>query len=107
MDFMPGGDLANLMAKNHVSEMGAKFYIAEMILALDAIHSMGFVHRDIKPENTLIDHRGHVKLTDFGTCMRMDDQGLVHSETVVGSLDYVSPEVLKSQDSKGCYGREW
>lgn len=107
MDYMPGGDLVNLMAKYDVPEKWAKFYCAEVILAVDAIHSMGFVHRDIKPDNMLLDHRGHLKLADFGTCMRMDEDGLVHSETAVGTPDYISPEVLKSQGSKGCYGREW
>ena len=107
MDYMPGGDLATLIIKYGVSELNAKFYFAELILAVDAIHSMGFVHRDIKPDNMLLDHRGHLKLADFGTCMRMDDSGLVHSETAVGTPDYISPEVLKSQGSKGCYGREW
>ncbi|KAI2798397.1 Rho-associated protein kinase 2, partial [Blomia tropicalis] len=106
MDYMPGGDLVNLMSKYDVPEKWAKFYCAEVILAVDAIHSIGFVHRDIKPDNMLLDHRGHLKLADFGTCMKMDDNGLVHSETAVGTPDYISPEVLKSQASKGCYGRE-
>ena len=107
MDYMPGGDLVNLMAKYDLPEKWAKFYCAEVILAVDSIHSMGFVHRDIKPDNMLLDHRGHLKLADFGTCMRMDEDGLVHSETAVGTPDYISPEVLKSQASRGCYGREW
>ena len=45
MDFMPGGDLVNLMTKYDLPELWAKFYCAEVVLALDAIHSMGFVHR--------------------------------------------------------------
>lgn len=72
MDYMPGGDLVNLMSNYDVPEKWAKFYCAEVVLALDAIHLMGFVHRDVKPDNMLLDKHGHLKLADFGTCMRMD-----------------------------------
>jgi len=72
MDYMPGGDLVNLMSNYEVPEKWAKFYCAEVVLALDAIHNMGFVHRDVKPDNMLLDRHGHLKLADFGTCMRMD-----------------------------------
>ncbi|GFN77047.1 rho-associated protein kinase [Plakobranchus ocellatus] len=106
MDYMPGGDLVNLMSNYDVPEKWAKFYCAEVVMALHAIHSMGFVHRDVKPDNMLLDANGHLKLTDFGTCMRMDKDGLVHSDTAVGTPDYISPEVLKSQGGEGCYGRE-
>uniref|UniRef100_T1IKB9 Rho-associated protein kinase let-502 n=1 Tax=Strigamia maritima TaxID=126957 RepID=T1IKB9_STRMM len=106
MDYMPGGDLVNLMANYDVPEKWAKFYCAEVVLALDAIHSMGFVHRDVKPDNMLLDKHGHLKLADFGTCMKMDVDGLVRSDTAVGTPDYISPEVLKSQGGEGLYGRE-
>ncbi|CAL4106563.1 unnamed protein product, partial [Meganyctiphanes norvegica] len=106
MDYMPGGDLVNLMSNYDVPEKWAKFYCAEVVLALDAIHSMGFVHRDVKPDNMLLDATGHLKLADFGTCMKMDADGLVRSDTPVGTPDYISPEVLKSQGGEGEYGRE-
>ncbi|PNF18939.1 Rho-associated protein kinase 2 [Cryptotermes secundus] len=106
MDYMPGGDLVNLMSNYDVPEKWAKFYCAEVVLALDAIHSMGFVHRDVKPDNMLLDQHGHLKLADFGTCMRMDADGLVRSDTAVGTPDYISPEVLQSQGGEGVYGRE-
>ncbi|KAL3869241.1 hypothetical protein ACJMK2_041948 [Sinanodonta woodiana] len=106
MDYMPGGDLVNLMSNYDVPEKWAKFYCAEVVLALDAIHSMGFVHRDVKPDNMLLDKYGHLKLADFGTCMRMDRDGMVRSDTAVGTPDYISPEVLKSQGGDGYYGRE-
>lgn len=106
MDYMPGGDLVNLMSNFDVPEKWAKFYCAEVVLALDAIHSMGFVHRDVKPDNMLLDKYGHLKLADFGTCMRMDTDGLVRSDTAVGTPDYISPEVLQSQGGEGVYGRE-
>lgn len=54
----------------------------------------------------LLDKTGHIKLADFGTCMKMDKDGLVRSETAVGTPDYISPEVLASQGGQGTYGRE-
>ncbi|XP_066256742.1 rho-associated protein kinase 1 isoform X1 [Euwallacea similis] len=105
MDYMPGGDIVNLMSNYEIPETWAKFYTMEVVLALDVIHSMGFVHRDVKPDNMLLDKYGHLKLADFGTCMRMDSDGLVRSNNVVGTPDYISPEVLQSH-GKGIYGRE-
>ncbi|XP_077092776.1 rho-associated protein kinase 2 isoform X3 [Siphateles boraxobius] len=106
MEYMPGGDLVNLTSTYDVPEKWAKFYTAEVVLALDAIHSMGFIHRDVKPDNMLLDRYGHLKLADFGTCMKMDGTGMVHCDTAVGTPDYISPEVLKSQGGDGYYGRE-
>ncbi|XP_029396987.1 rho-associated protein kinase 2 isoform X3 [Mus pahari] len=106
MEYMPGGDLVNLMSNYDVPEKWAKFYTAEVVLALDAIHSMGLIHRDVKPDNMLLDKHGHLKLADFGTCMKMDEIGMVHCDTAVGTPDYISPEVLKSQGGDGYYGRE-
>ncbi|XP_057646202.1 rho-associated protein kinase 2 isoform X2 [Chionomys nivalis] len=106
MEYMPGGDLVNLMSNYDVPEKWAKFYTAEVVLALDAIHSMGLIHRDVKPDNMLLDKHGHLKLADFGTCMKMDETGMVHCDTAVGTPDYISPEVLKSQGGDGYYGRE-
>uniref|UniRef100_A0A8C7YL07 non-specific serine/threonine protein kinase n=1 Tax=Oryzias sinensis TaxID=183150 RepID=A0A8C7YL07_9TELE len=106
MEYMPGGDLVNLTSTYDVPEKWAKFYTAEVVMALDAIHSMGFIHRDVKPDNMLLDRLGHLKLADFGTCMKMDATGMVRCDTAVGTPDYISPEVLKSQGGDGCYGRE-
>ena len=71
MDYMPGGDLVALMSTHDVCESWAQFYTAEVVIGLDAIHQMGFLHRDVKPDNMLLDRKGHVKMADFGTCMRM------------------------------------
>ena len=64
--------MVGLMGRFEIPEEWAKFYIAELVLALEAIHQLGYVHRDIKPDNMLLDQRGHLKLADFGTCMKMD-----------------------------------
>jgi len=69
MEFLPGGDLMTLLMKEDtLSEDAAQFYVVETGLALDYIHSLGFIHRDIKPDNLLLDSKGHVKLSDFGLC---------------------------------------
>ncbi|XP_013999399.1 rho-associated protein kinase 2 isoform X2 [Salmo salar] len=106
MEYMPGGDLVTLTMNYDMPEKWVRFYTAEVVLALDAIHSMGFIHRDVKPDNILLDQNGHLKLADFGTCMKMDSTGMVHCDTAVGTPDYISPEVLKSQGGDGNYGRE-
>ncbi|ETE64891.1 Serine/threonine-protein kinase 38-like protein, partial [Ophiophagus hannah] len=69
MEFLPGGDMMTLlMKKDTLSEEETQFYISETVLAIDAIHQLGFIHRDIKPDNLLLDAKGHVKLSDFGLC---------------------------------------
>ncbi|XP_036318159.1 rho-associated protein kinase 1 isoform X2 [Rhagoletis pomonella] len=106
MDYMPGGDIVSLMSMYEIPEKWAIFYTMEVVLALDTIHNMGFVHRDVKPDNMLLDRHGHLKLADFGTCMRMGPNGLVVSSNAVGTPDYISPEVLQSQGVDNEYGRE-
>uniref|UniRef100_A0A182LX15 Rho-associated protein kinase let-502 n=1 Tax=Anopheles culicifacies TaxID=139723 RepID=A0A182LX15_9DIPT len=106
MDFMPGGDIVGLMNVYEIPEKWALFYTMEVVLALDTIHQMGFIHRDVKPDNMLLDKYGHLKLADFGTCMRMDHDGLVRSSSAVGTPDYISPEVLQFQGVTDGYGRE-
>lgn len=69
LEFVPGGDFLSLLQRNSIiSEVNARFYIAEISLALQFVHDLGFIHRDIKPDNILIDAQGHIKLTDFGLC---------------------------------------
>ncbi|KAF7709367.1 serine/threonine-protein kinase LATS2 [Silurus meridionalis] len=69
MDYIPGGDMMSLLIRMGVfPEPLARFYVAELTLAIESVHKMGFIHRDIKPDNILIDLDGHIKLTDFGLC---------------------------------------
>ncbi|XP_026831808.1 serine/threonine-protein kinase greatwall isoform X2 [Drosophila erecta] len=67
MEYMVGGDLKSLLAMfGYFDEPTARFYVAEMVMALQYLHQHGIVHRDIKPDNMLLSASGHVKLTDFG-----------------------------------------
>lgn len=67
MEFLPGGDLMTMLIRWQIfTEDITRFYMAECVLAIEAIHKLGFIHRDVKPDNILIDIRGHIKLSDFG-----------------------------------------
>lgn len=69
LEYLPGGDMIRwLQLKGCFTEEEARFYIAEISLAVQFVHDMGYIHRDIKPDNILIDAYGHIKLTDFGLC---------------------------------------
>lgn len=97
MDYYCGGDLLTLLSKfeDRLPEDMAKFYIAEMVLAIDSIHKLGYVHRDIKPDNVLLDANGHIRLADFGSCLKLNEDGMVQSNVAVGTPDYISPEILR------------
>lgn len=69
MEYLPGGDLMNLLMKKDIfTHEEAQFYTAEILLALDSVHRMKYIHRDLKPDNVLLDINGHIKLSDFGLC---------------------------------------
>lgn len=62
---------------------------------------------DIKPDNVLIDSNGHIRLGDFGSCLKMDANGRITSTVAVGTPDYISPEILQAmEDGRGSYGKE-
>ncbi|XP_063931323.1 serine/threonine-protein kinase Genghis Khan isoform X3 [Zophobas morio] len=109
MDYYCGGDLLTLLSKfeDRLPEDMARFYIAEMVLAIDSIHKLQYVHRDIKPDNVLLDANGHIRLADFGSCLRLNEDGTVQSNVAVGTPDYISPEILRAmEDGQGRYGPE-
>ena len=102
MEYLPGGDLLSLMIRNGAfDEQLAKFYLAELALALNALHSLGFVHRDIKPENILLDRFGHLKLADFGSAIALNEDGIFTNISPVGTPEYIAPELLQILSTKG------
>lgn len=109
MDYYCGGDLLTLLSKfeDRLPEDMARFYIAEMILAIASIHQLKYVHRDIKPDNLVLDVSGHIRLADFGSCLKLGADGTVQSNVAVGTPDYISPEILRAmEDGQGKYGPE-
>lgn len=75
MEYLPGGDLMNLLIKKDIlSEEESRFYTAEMILAIESVHTLNYIHRDLKPDNVLLGEDGHIKLTDFGLCKHAEIQ---------------------------------
>uniref|UniRef100_A0A8P4K771 non-specific serine/threonine protein kinase n=1 Tax=Dicentrarchus labrax TaxID=13489 RepID=A0A8P4K771_DICLA len=109
MDYYVGGDLLTLLSKfeDRLPEEMSKFYVAEMVLAIHSIHQQHYIHRDIKPDNVLLDVNGHIRLADFGSCLRMMEDGTVQSSVAVGTPDYISPEILQAmEDGMGRYGPE-
>ncbi|EOA20487.1 hypothetical protein CARUB_v10000799mg [Capsella rubella] len=101
-----GGELFDqITRKGRLSEDEARFYTAEVVDALEYIHSMGLIHRDIKPENLLLTSDGHIKIADFGSVKPMQDSRITvlpnaasddKACTFVGTAAYVPPEVLNS-----------
>ncbi len=117
MEFLQGGDFMSLLIKKDIlTEEEARFYTAELILAVDSIHKLDCIHRDIKPDNILIDKNGHIKLSDFGLAKVSDKlyennkaqefnrNKLTHQKnySCVGTAYYVAPEVL----NKNGYGKD-
>ncbi|GFY27124.1 ribosomal protein S6 kinase alpha-2 [Trichonephila clavipes] len=93
LDFLKGGDLFTRLSKEVMfTEEDVKFYLAELALALDHLHSLGIIYRDLKPENILLDADGHISLTDFGLCKEaLSDQ---KAYSFCGTVEYMAPEVI-------------
>ena len=123
MDYYPGGDLLHFMnKKDTLTEDEARFYIAEIILAVESLHKNNCIHRDIKPDNFFIDKNGHLKIGDFGLSIISNNISYPYTYSLkknncngdsenlkkligfsnVGSLLYVAPEVI----DKKSYGAE-
>uniref|UniRef100_A0A8C6YG29 non-specific serine/threonine protein kinase n=1 Tax=Naja naja TaxID=35670 RepID=A0A8C6YG29_NAJNA len=94
LDFLRGGDVFTRLSKEVMfTEEDVKFYLAELALALDHLHSLGIVYRDLKPENILLDEAGHIKLTDFGLSKESVDQEK-KAYSFCGTVEYMAPEVV-------------
>uniref|UniRef100_G3TTA3 Myotonin-protein kinase n=1 Tax=Loxodonta africana TaxID=9785 RepID=G3TTA3_LOXAF len=111
MEYYVGGDLLTLLSKfgERIPVEMARFYLAEIVMAIDSVHRLGYVHRDIKPDNILLDRCGHIRLADFGSCLKMQEDGTVQSLVAVGTPDYLSPEILQAVGGgpgTGSYGPE-
>ena len=96
LDYCPIGDLSYQIQINLFEEDEAKFYIAELILAIEYLHKRDIIYRDLKPENILIDEEGHFKLADFGLAKEnvIND---IPNKTFCGSPQYLSPEMLSKE----------
>ncbi|KAF4633939.1 hypothetical protein G7Y89_g4178 [Cudoniella acicularis] len=93
-DFMSGGELFwHLQKEGRFDEKRAKFYIAELILALQHLHMHDIVYRDLKPENILLDANGHIALCDFGLSKANLTKNAT-TNTFCGTTEYLAPEVL-------------
>jgi serine/threonine protein kinase len=98
LELCPNGSLLSELQKvEHFSEERARFYLAEMINALEHMHSKGVVHRDLKPDNVLLGPTMHAKLTDFGTSKEIGNETRARSDSFCGTEEYVSPELLDEE----------
>jgi len=98
MQYASGGELFTCLQKEGLLlEDTAKFYLAEMIVALEHLHSNGIIYRDLKPENILLDKSGHVLLTDFGLSkVALGEEGM-KTRTFCGTIEFMAPEILSRQ----------
>ncbi|XP_059241293.1 cAMP-dependent protein kinase catalytic subunit PRKX [Mustela nigripes] len=94
MEFVPGGELFSyLRNRGRFSSSTGLFYSAEIVCAIEYLHSREIVYRDLKPENILLDREGHIKLTDFGFAKKLVDK----TWTLCGTPEYLAPEVIQSK----------
>ncbi|KAM6972422.1 ribosomal protein S6 kinase beta-2-like [Aplochiton taeniatus] len=94
LECLSGGELFMQLEKEGIfMEDTACFYLGEITMALGHLHSNGIIYRDLKPENIMLNHQGHIKLTDFGLCKESIHDGAV-THTFCGTIEYMAPEIL-------------
>ena len=99
-DFMQGGDMFFHLHDNDNGQFDrekAKFYIIELILALEYLHQKNMIYRDLKPENILMDKEGHIKIADFGLSKELNDINDT-ANTLCGTPQYLAPEVVINKE---------
>ena len=95
LDYCGGGELFfHLGKEGRFTEDRARFYCAQITLALEHLHSMNVIYRDLKPENVLLDHKGNVRLTDFGLSKEGVNAVDSGAHSFCGTPEYLAPEVL-------------
>ncbi|KAL3936869.1 MAG: hypothetical protein SGARI_002373, partial [Bacillariaceae sp.] len=103
LDYCPGGELFfHLSRFRRFPERVARFYSAELLLALGHLHKRGIIYRDLKPENVLLDADGHVKLGDFGLAKAGIRHAYEGATSMCGTPEYMAPEVLAQQGHGFC-----
>lgn len=94
MEYCPGNELFHLLSQTCIlTEPEARFYVGEILVALEHVHSLGVVYRDLKPENVMLDVSGHIKVIDFGLSEFVSSRSL----KVRGTNGYISPEASKGE----------
>jgi serine/threonine protein kinase len=109
LQFLSGGTFDGLLKRlnGKMNEDIARFYLGEMVLAVHAVHSIGFAHRNIRPENILLDSLGHIKLCGFGSASKLTTEDWVSSALSVEEASYEAPEILRTLgNDKFTYGKE-